>query len=518
MGRQQAPGRAPRRAWRGGGPLPIFPRAGRPDPASLRMHRFMSVLLRRFGLLLLAGLLAAPALRAQAPDVELVEVDVDHAAFAYDGAQSLLEVYLAFGAATLPYEADPGGFRARLPLDLAVVRSTEATLDETPLDPVWQDSLTLSFVLADTAGLAQGQYFVHQTRLPVQPGEYELRVKVPADQARGRRELELRRDVLVPDFGQQDLVRLSDVTLASQIVRSDDRDDLFYKNGLVIRPNANQIYGEGLPDLFYYAEAYNTDQIADDAGRYTLLAYVAEANTPAPLPGLQRRTQRTARMPDVLAGTFDLSALPSGSYLLRLVLLDEHNEARAEQNRKFFVFNPSVARAIAPAVETDFESSPYATMSEEEVERGLEHIVYIASESERRRARRIQDLDERRRFLMEFWQKRDPQPATPINEFRDEFYGRIQYANERYSNNRVDGWETDRGRVLIKYGVPAQIEPHFYDQDAWPYEVWEFNNIPGEGQAVFIFYDPTGFGEFELLHSTVTGERKDTNWRQAVRR
>ena len=480
----------------------------------------MTPMLRRLLLLLLAGIAVPPALAQQpAPTLAeaLVEVDIDHAAFAYDASTSLLEVYLAFGAASLPFEAGDDGFRARLPLDLAVVRSTDAALEGTPVEPVWEDSLTLSFVLGDTTGLSPGQYFVHQARLPVQPGEYELRVTVPADQARGRRELELRRDVLVPDFTQAGLVGLSDVTLATTIAPSDDRDDLFYKNGLVIRPNANQLFGEGLPRLFYYAEAYHPEGIADDQGRYTMLAYVAEANTPAPLPGLQRRMQREARSPDVLAGTFDVSALPTGSYFLRLVLLDERNEARAEQARKFFVFNPGVARAPAPAAAVDFETSPYATMSEDEVDQGLAHITYIASDSEERRARRIQDLDERRRFLMEFWQKRDPNPGTPINEFREEYYGRIQYANERYSNSMREGWKTDRGRVLIKYGMPGQIEPHLYDRDVLPYELWQYNNIPGEGQAVFIFYDPTGFGEFELLHSSVTGERKSANWEDELR-
>ncbi|MDX1545544.1 MAG: GWxTD domain-containing protein, partial [Rhodothermales bacterium] len=184
---------------------------------------------------------------------------------------------------------------------------------------------------------------------------------------------------------------------------------------------------------------------------------------------------------------------------------------------KFFVYNPHVARAQPVAFEESFETSPYATMPEEEVERAFGHVDVIANEQERRRMRNIQDLDERRRFLMEFWQKRDPNPGTPINEFREEYYGRIQYANERYSNSMREGWKTDRGRVLIKYGMPGQIEPHLYDRDVLPYELWQYNNIPGEGQAVFIFYDPTGFGEFELLHSSVTGERKSANWEDELR-
>ncbi len=463
-------------------------------------------------------LVVALARGAAGQAAPLVELDLDHASFAYDDDTSLLEVYLAFGAGTLPFEADSTGFRARLPLRMQVLRSTDATLPGTPSDPVWQDSLALTFAVPDTAGFSQGQYFVHQTRVPVPPGEYELRLTLPADAASGRQELQLRRDLLVPDFSAQDLVGLSDITLATTIAPGQDRTDLFYKNGLVIRPNANQLYGQGLNTLFYYAEAYHVDEIAGDDDQYTLLAYVAEANRPQPLPGLQRRSQRQARTPDVLFGTFNLAALPSGSYFLRLAVLDENNESMAEQARKFFVFNPQVEREPVVALETSFETSPYATMSEEELEKGYAHADLVATERERQRARSIQDLDERRRFLMDFWRKRDPNPSTPLNEFREEFYGRLQYANQRYTSGRIEGWKTDRGRVLIKYGTPVQVEPHLYERETKPYEIWQYNNIPGEGQALFVFADLDGFGDFELLHSTVAGERKSISWQDEIRR
>ena len=468
----------------------------------------------RLGLLFLACSFVQGSVGQAVP---VVEVDLDHAAFAYDDNESMLEVYLAFGASTLQYVAEAENYLARLPLSMTLLRSTAATLEGTPRDPIWEDALTLDFAVADTAGLAQGQYFVRQARLTVPPGEYEFRIIIPADAAQGRQELELRRDVLVPDFAGNELIGLSDITLATTITRGQDRTDQFYKNGLLIRPNANQLYGEGMTNLFYYAEAYNIDIIASDGGQYTLLSYVAEANSPQPLPGLQKRTQRKARTPDVLAGSFQINELPSGSYFLRLIVLDENNESRAEQSRKFFVFNPTVAREQPLALEASFETSAYATMSEEEVEKGLEHVRVIATDQEQRRVRGIQNLDEKRRFLMDFWQVRDPDPATPVNEFREEFYGRLQYANERYSVRSMEGWETDRGQILIKYGSPTAIEPHLYDRGFKPYEVWEYNNIPGEGQAVFVFADRDGFGEFELIHSTVAGERKLVNWLDEIR-
>jgi GWxTD domain-containing protein len=445
-----------------------------------------------------------------------LQMDLDHAAFAYSEDASLLEVYLAFGAKSLDYEARAQDYAAQLPIDLSVVRSTDAALEDTPSDPIWTDSLTLTFAVPDTAGLAPGQYFVHQVRTAVAPGEYELHVRIPGDSA--RQALRLQRDVLVPAFDDASLVGLSDITLATSITQSDDAQGLFYKNGLDIRPNPNQLYGRALGEVYYYAEAYNTDNLAGESGQYTLLAYVAEANRPQPLPDLQKRTQREARSPDVLVGAFDISDLPSGSYFLRLALLNDDNEAEVEQARKFFVYNPAIQREAPAAMEVSFETSQYASMPEEEVEQSLKHIDLIATDRERRRANNIQDLDEQRRFLMTFWQKRDPNPSTASNEFREQFYERLQYANQRYSNSFREGWQSDRGRVYIKYGPPAQRDPHLYDTDALPHEIWQYNNIPGEGQATFVFADRDGFGDFELIHSTVAGERRSPDWRSMIRR
>lgn len=458
----------------------------------------------------------AEAVQAQ-QDRLPIQIDVSHAAFAYGAEESLVEVYLAVDAASLEYVAENGVYSARVPLDVAMLRSSTTDLSGSDGDAVWSDSLVLRFALQDTSNLTAGQHFVHQIRTVVPPGEYELSLLIPPDNAEQQAELELRRDVMVPDFTIEGEATLSDVTLATSISQSSDREGLFYKNALDVRPNANQLFGEGVDKLFYYAEAYGTEELAGADGEYTLFAYVSEANRPQPMRDLQKRTTRAARTPDVLVGQFDLSNLPSGSYFLRLALLNESNESVIEQAQKFFVYNPSVQRAQPVAREMEFETSPYATMSEEEVELAVEHASVVANDTERRRLRRIEELDERRRALMEFWQKRDPDPASPINEFKEEFYQRLQYANDRYSSNMQEGWQTDRGRVVMKYDLPTSVEPHLYDRGMRPYEIWNYNVIPGQGQSVFVFADLDGFGRFEMVHSTVQGERTRPNWQEELR-
>jgi len=456
---------------------------------------------------------------SSAQQVTPVQLDLDHAAFAFEADQSLVELYLSFEVATLSYMPHEQGYIAELPVEMEVIRSSQASLSGSPTDPVWQDQLNLSFIIADTTGMTEGQHFIHQVRAAIPPGEYELQVSIPEDLSIGRTSVEMRRDVLVPDFSEASLVRVSDITLASSIQQSDQRESVFWKNGLLIRPNANQLFGSGLNTIFYYSEVYNLDQVPSNSGQYTLFTYIADANLPQPMPDYQKRTQRTLNSPDVLVGTFNIRELPSGSYFLRIAILNENNESIAEQSRKFFIYNPDVVREQqVVSLEATFETSQYARMTEEEIDRMVGHVDVIATDAERRRIKGIRDLDERRRFFLQFWTVRDPNPNTPINEFQEQFYALIQYANDRYTNSMEEGWETDRGRTLVRYGAPTAIDPQLFSTEFHPYETWEYNNIVGEGQAQFIFADLDGFGSFELIHSTVSGERKLANWQQELRK
>src|SRR5690606_4754599 len=135
-----------------------------------------------------------------------------------------------------------------------------------------------------------------------------------------------------------------------------------------------------------------------------------------------------------------------------IALLNDANESVAEKSRKFFVYNPGAQREQPPGIEMEFETSPYASMPAEEVEQSLEHITAIANDAERRRISRLEGLDTKRRFLMEFCQKRVESAGTPINGFQEQSYRRGRYANDRYSSNRSQGWTTDRGRTIRRDG------------------------------------------------------------------
>ncbi|MBL7978507.1 MAG: GWxTD domain-containing protein [Bacteroidetes Order II. Incertae sedis bacterium] len=472
-------------------------------------------------ILILVGTAVYPVFAQEAPEPRRVKVSLDHASFAYEGGNSLFEIYLSFEVKSLPFRpVAEGGLVALVPIQWRLTRNTVQSDGKTVAEAVRGDAMRLAFPIADTTFVGDSQVFQYLIRDLVPPGEYELILKILPDATLGIVGESLTRQVTVRNFmDQTPKANMSDIMFASAMEPSSNRDDAFYRSGLSVRPNPNQLYGNGVDKLLFYAEAYQISQIKinPEQAEYTLLAYVSAASAPQAIPGLEIREKRTLRENDVLTGSFDVSKLVSGAYFLRVAILNENNEAVLEQRRKFFIYNPNIQlqeTKIDP--DEDFLASVFVNMTEEEVADEMEHIKIISTTTDERQMAKLATIEAKRRWLYDYWLARDTNPQTSINEYRMEFYENLRMAKDRYSNKFTIGWKTDRGRTLLKYGLPSSTQPNLSRRETVPYEIWEYNNIPGEGRAEFIFADMSGFGEFELIHATVSGSRKSPNWQAEI--
>jgi GWxTD domain-containing protein len=160
-------------------------------------------------------------------------------------------------------------------------------------------------------------------------------------------------------------------------------------------------------------------------------------------------------------------------------------------------------RFVAPvpvgqaAPEEPSKVSPYTKWLQEEV-------VYIISPQERAAFLALETDDERAEFIKQFWLRRDPTPGTPENEFREEHYRRIAFANLHYPTaSGKTGWKTDRGRIYIRFGPPDEIDDHSSIEYRRPGEDplidWTYRYLDGIGSNVKVeFVDPTGTHEFRM--------------------
>jgi GWxTD domain-containing protein len=148
-----------------------------------------------------------------------------------------------------------------------------------------------------------------------------------------------------------------------------------------------------------------------------------------------------------------------------------------------------------------------------------EDVAYIISDDERKAFKQLSNDEERDQFIEAFWQRRDPTPDTEENEFKEEHYRRIEYANEHFAAG-LPGWKSDRGRMYIMYGPADEIESHpsggTYERpteegggetSTFPFEQWRYRYIEGIGQEVIIeFVDTCMCGDY---HMTLDRSEKD---------
>jgi GWxTD domain-containing protein len=156
--------------------------------------------------------------------------------------------------------------------------------------------------------------------------------------------------------------------------------------------------------------------------------------------------------------------------------------------------------------------TPYRTWLEEDV-------IYIITPDERNAFLQLETNEEREQFIEQFWLRRSGNPDLPDNDFKEEHYRRIAYANEHFASG-IPGWKTDRGRIYIIWGKPDEIESHptggTYDRPmeegggsttTYPWETWRYRYLEGIQENVILeFVDPSGSGEY---HLTMDPSEKD---------
>lgn len=139
-----------------------------------------------------------------------------------------------------------------------------------------------------------------------------------------------------------------------------------------------------------------------------------------------------------------------------------------------------------------------------------EEVPYIITTKERDVFYKLETDSDRDLFIEAFWKQRDPTPGTPRNEFREEHYRRIEFANKTFGRGTpFKGWRTERGRIYIILGPPRDVQK-LLSSDAYPMEIWFYQGNPAFGQAPFfrlLFYQKGGGGDYALYNPSANSPK-----------
>lgn len=311
-------------------------------------------------------------------------------------------------------------------------------------------------------------YLVNILTVTLLPEEYELTMTL-LDRVSGNSH-HLTRDVDLRDFRDPDWP-FGGPEFFEPEARAPDHPD-FRKGDVSLVPNVKRSFSGASDRLAMYLEL-SLDRQPD------AVALIVNAE--------QRKGRRRYR--DTLeikprSGTVPIiyrSSLPglrTGEARLRLTLIDAEGKTLGEELETMFWIDWTMSGMV-----------------HEDWEEAVNMLVHIAG-GKTLKALRETPSEEREQALEDFWKTKDPSPETTENEWKQEYYRRIRFANLRFTTAFMSGWRSDYGTVYVRYGEPDEIERHPFERGQKPYQVWFYYGQRRE----FLFVDLRGNGEYQLQY------------------
>lgn len=310
-----------------------------------------------------------------------------------------------------------------------------------------------------------------------------------------------------------DSLGFSDVELVETLTPSITPGTLT-KSGYDLLPYISNFYHEKINNLSFYAELYQTKKVFSESEKFLVTYSIESYETGNRLANYYQFTKQSPRDIITIIGEFPLQDLPTGNYYLALEVRDKSNKVLT--TKKTF-FQRRNAKAViqkedlsSVAINQTFVERITNKDSLKEYIACLRPIASSVEQNFIDHQAAENDLKIKQQFLYNFWQKRAPEnPQKAFNEYMVN----VKYVNEVYSATNFKGYQTERGRVYLRYGKPDQLTKFDFEPNNYPYEIWQFYKTDKRNNRKFIFYNPDISGNnYDLLHSDAVGEKYDPRW------
>ena len=286
---------------------------------------------------------------------------------------------------------------------------------------------------------------------------------------------------------------ISDLCFVSHIQKA-TKPSVFEKNGLLMIPNPlrNFYYSEQTPNAYVYFEINHLLTEPENPLSYSV-SYKVENISGNEVASHQRPTIPKTSSNCSRVEIIPLAELKTGLYKLTLRVTDLLSGASATNWRYFNV--------------SSSENAPdmLLSMTEHNIKKYFDQIEYIATAEEKELFKKL-TLRGKQEFLINFWQSKDPNSETAENEFMQEHFKRMAYAEASFTG----GIDSDMGRIYIQYGTPVEIKRQFSTTEFnKPVQIWYYAI---QGTTEFVFVDRSGDGWYVLVHATHPDEYQNFNW------
>jgi len=363
---------------------------------------------------------------------------------------SRVDVYVQMPYKNLKFSKSPQGFTAKYSITTSIFDSVGNKLI---VEKTWNEIIN---VLDYNNTTSKENYNLSKRSFDLTSGVYKIKTLLTDKDS--KQEAMGENVFIVKNYNEN--ISLSDLLLIS---RSDSKGNII--------PNVSRNYPSSKNKIQLYYEVYLKDTLTE-------VIRINYSVVNSENQNIHSETETKTLNPGVNQILFSMQPFDFdlGVYNLKVTLNDSTGKEFCNTTKSFY----SHWRGLPTIIK--------------DIDKAIAQTVYIASPEEMNVMEDGETIQDKTKRFLEFWKKKDPSPNNDENEIFDEYFRRIIFSNENFSNY-IEGWKSDRGMVYTILGPPNNIDRHPFEYDSKPYEVWEYYDL----NRSFVFVDQTGFGDYRLV-------------------
>nr|NQU94437.1 GWxTD domain-containing protein [Bacteroidota bacterium] len=440
-----------------------------------------------------------------------------------------VETYLSVVGSSVVYQMNENNkFQAKL--EVTMIFSQEGNVVNFDkyelLSPEIEDTTTVDF------------NFLHQQRFTLPNGIYDYEIQIR--DINGTKPPFKTNQTVELDF-PADKVTISGIELVESIKESTE-PSVLTKSGYDLVPYVYNFFPDRINTIRFYAEIYNTLIVFGEDGKFVINYFIESYENEKRHTDFVRFKRETAEIANILFAEFDIEKLASGNYNLVIEVRDKQNELVTFNKLFFQRSNPDVEADNSDFLDMSIENSFVANYANRDTLLEYIHcLLPISTEIEKKFVKyQIDegdaDVTTMQRYFLNFWLNRDE--LSPEYAWK-QYLTTIDLVDEQFGypgKKGKKGYETDMGRIYLKYGPPNTITDRPYDAStsglkindggvsapdggSVPYQIWHYYTLNNQRNKKFVFANPNlASYDYVLIHSNVPGEINNENWQDELSR
>lgn len=356
---------------------------------------------------------------------------------------------------------------------------------------------------------------LHQHRFFVENGAYEYEVEIVDLFNDSAKKITYKKEFKL-EFNNG--IAISDIELLDSFWKSDETSKTS-KSGFEMVPLVSDYFSPDFDKIAYYFEIYNTDKEFGEDSKYVLQHFIESYERGVIAGSFNKLSKEKSKPVNATLNIFEIGTLPTGNYNLVVQVKNRENQVVTEKKLRFQRLNLLNDLNTENLKDVNLAGQFTDRLSLDSLDEFIYCLRPISTMIEKKIADgQLDDMTDtlKLQYIYSFWYNRNT--LTPEKDW-NEYKFQVEQVQLKFGTRIKKGYETDRGRIFLKYGAPNTVHDQRSEANSYPYQIWHYYKIGKFNDKRFVFYDrDLVTNDYQLLHSDLIGEIQNFHWKIDLKR